>query len=376
MARQKVLAVRVGTGGVKGSVVLKDTTGTPVNAITATLKYEGTRALGYIIRDVLGDAASREMLITEDGAILEKIRFAVSSSGEVDSLIEAASSSIYVDLVKSVGYAGTGKLALVASGTFTGGTNPTVTTEAYSNGFALLETKKWDCVAVNTNDTAVHAVLSGFVNRMYLLGRMGFAVIGEPSSVVYETRLANALAYNDYNTIYVGMGYKNSAGDSIEGWKAAALIAGLVAAIPSTQSITHVVISDAVSLVETLTDTQYKNAKKNGMIALSTSPEDKIWIDAGITTLTIPSGEDDKGWQKIKRVKIRFEMMTRIDNAIAPLSGQVDSTDDGKTTVIQVAQGILNEMVAETKLYSGASVELINDSTADPDSAYFKISGR
>ncbi|MBC3798028.1 phage tail sheath subtilisin-like domain-containing protein [Acetobacterium tundrae] len=369
----KILAVRIGTGGTKGSVILKDTTATPVNAITATLKYEGDRALGYIIRDVLGDTASRELIITESGTILEKITFAVSTTGEVDSLIAAAAKSIYVDLAKVDGYAGTGKLALVASGTFTGGVNPTVTTESYSNGFSLLETKNWDCVVVDTNDTAVHAILSGFVNRMYLLGRMGFAVIGEPSSVLYDTRLTHAVAYNDYNTIYVGMGYINAAGEKIEGWKAAANIAGLVAGIPSKKSITHTVIADAVSLIETLTDTQYQNAVRNGMIAFSVSSDDQVWVDSGITTLTVPSGEDDKGWEKIKRVKIRFEMMTRISNKTEKLSGQVDGTDDGKTTVIQIAQGVLNDMVAEKKLASGAKIELVTDSSADPDSAYFNI---
>lgn len=369
----KVFSVRIGTGGTKGSATLKDTTATPASAITATLKYEGTRELGYIIRDVLGDPNTREFVITEDGVILEKIKFAVSAGGEVEALIAASAESNYATMAKVGAYAGTGKLALVASGTFAGGANPTVTTESYSNGFALLETKAWDCAIVDTNDVAVHAVLSGFVNRMYLLGRMGFAVVGEPSTVAYATRLEHALAYNDYNTIYVGMGYVNNSNENVEGWEAAALIAGLVASTPSSKSITHTVIIDAKMLIETLTDAQYQAAVKSGMIAFSVSSEDKVRVDDGITTLTNPSGEDDKGWQKIKRVKIRFEMMTRISNATDPLTGQLDGTDDGKTTVLQTAQGVLNDMIAEGKLAGGATIELVEDSTADPDSAYFNI---
>lgn len=370
---KKVLAVRVGAGGTKASVILKDTTATPANAITATLKYEGTRELGFIVRDILGDAALREFVVTEAGVIIEKIRFAVSAGGEVDALIAASATSKYVTMTKIGAYAGTGKLALVASGTFTGGANPTVTTESYSIGFGLLETKRWDDIVVDTNDTAVHAVLSGFVNRIYQLGKMAFAVVGEPSTVLYDVRCDHAKTYNDYNTIYVGMGYYNAAAEKVEGWKAAAYIAGLVASTSTKKSITHVVIPDAVSLIETLTDTQYQTAVSSGMIALSTSPDDKIWVDAGITTLTEPTGEDDKGWQKIKRVKIRFEMMTRISDKVEPLAGQVDATTDGKTTTIQAAQGVLNDMVAEKKLATGAIIELVEDPTADPDSAYFKI---
>lgn len=370
----RILAVRIGSGGVKGSASLKDTAGTPANAITATLKYEGTRALGYIIREMLGDPNYRELVITEDGVILEKVTFPASADGEVDALIAAVSVSNYVDLAKVDGYVGTGKLALVASGTFAGGTNPTLTNESYANGLALLETKRWDCIIADTNDVAVHAIMAGFVNRMYLLGRMGFAVVGEPSTSSFDTRCAHAAAYNDYNVIYVGMGYKNTAGEKIEGWKAAAYIAGLVAGTTSDKGITHAVIPNAKTLIEEVTDAQYQKSIKSGMITFSTSSDDKVWVESGITTLINPSGEDDPGWKKIKRTRIRFEMMMRISDVTEPLVGRVAANDDGRATIIQAAQGVLNDMVSEAKLNSGAVIELVKGSSADPDSAYFNIS--
>lgn len=371
----KVLAVRIGSGGTKGTALLKDTSGTPLDAITVTAKHEGDRAFGFIIRDVLGDAASREFALTEDGVIIEKLTFAVSADDEVDALIAASANSNFIAMEKKSGYAGTGKLALVASGTITPGTNPTVTTQGYSDGMGAIESRAWNCVIVDTDDTAVHAVTSGFVNRMFLLGKMGFATIGEPSTVAFATRCDHAKAYNDFNTIYVGMGYTDAAGEKYEGWKSAAYIAGMVAGIPSNKSITHKVIQGAVTPTEVVTYSQYEAAIKSGMIALSMSPSGQVWVDSGITTLVTPSGDDDQGWSKIKRCKIRFEIMTRISDTVEPLSGNIDNDDDGKATVLQMAQGVINEMIAEKKLYAGATIEIdkVANATADPDSSYFVI---
>lgn len=368
-----IKAVRAGTGGTKGNCKLKDSTEGALDAITITLKYEGNRALHYAVRENLSDSGYREFVIIENGTILESLTFSASDSGEVDALIEASANSAYVDMTKMASYSGTGKLVLVADAEFIAGNNPTVTNQSYSDALAVLESHKWNVAIVDTNDTSVHAILSGFVNRMYALGKMGFCVMGEPSTVEFATRCDHARAYNDYNTVYIGSGYLDSKGQKVEGFEIAAYLGGLIASIPSNRSITHSTISGAVNLVEYLTNSQYEKAVQSGMIALSLSSNGQVWIESGITTLVNPANNDDAGWKKIKRCKVRFELMSRISDSVDPLIGQINNNADGKAQIVVIGQGVLNTMIQEGKLLEGASIAYVEDASADADSAYFEI---
>ena len=59
------------------------------------------------------------------------------------------------------------------------------------------------------------------------------------------------------------------------------MIAGLIAATPANQAVTHMVITRYVDLVEPLTNTQIIKAELKGCLVLSKSTEDEVWIDAG-----------------------------------------------------------------------------------------------
>lgn len=363
--------VRLGSGGTKGTTKLKDTTaGTALDAIAMTLKYEGDRAFRYILRTALGDSTTKELIVYEGTTLVEKITF-LSGGNEVDALIEAGKGSQFFDFVKETGYAGTNLLANVTESVFPAGTNPVITNTDYSNAFTLLEAHRFNALAVDTNDVAVHALVASYINRVYLTGKMAFGVIGEPTSVSYSDRMAHAKAFNNYKMVYVGHIVTDATGKKFEGYIAAARIAGMVAAYPANQSITRKSFVGAVDIPEKLTDTQYTQALKAGMIVFSQSSSGTIWIEQGITTLVDPQGEDDAGWKKIRRVKTRFELMTRASDTVDPLIGNVDNNPDGRATVLQALQGLLNNMVAERKLLPGALVKIDKNNPPAGDSAWF-----
>ena len=54
--------VRVGTGGTKATITLKDDATTAVEAVTLTAKYVGTRAFTVSIRDSLTNTSKRDHL--------------------------------------------------------------------------------------------------------------------------------------------------------------------------------------------------------------------------------------------------------------------------------------------------------------------------
>ena len=371
-----VLAVRLGTGGTNGSLTLKDTTAeTALDAIDLTTKYPGTRAFKVTVREKLGDSATRQFLVTEDSTVRETIEFPVSTNGEVDALIDAINStSAYFTAEKEASYEGTGKVALIAEQAITVGTDPVVNNESYSTAFNLLEPYRFNTICVDTTDVSVHALLAAYVDRVYLNGKLEiFGVVAEDTSVEFDTRASHAKAYNDYNMLYVGGGWKDIQGNKYQGYMAGARFAGMVAAVASNTSLTHTAIDLAVEPLEKLTNSQYQTATQSGMIVFSTSADGIVWIENAITTLVVPDAGDDEGWKKIKRAKIRKELMTRISDTVEPVIGKINNDTDGQSNVITLAKSVCKSMADEKKITNDYVVELDANNPPQGDTAYFVV---
>ena len=63
-----------------------------------------------------------------------------------------------------------------------------------------------------------------------------------------------------------------------------------------------------------------------------------------------PDKNQDDGWKKIKRVKVRHETFYRLDKQMEKLIGKVNCDSDGIANVIQQGQMVLDEMAKERKL--------------------------
>jgi hypothetical protein len=371
---QEVFALRVGSGGTAGTYAIMDTASTAANVITLTLKYPGSRSLTITIRPTAADANTGELIIYDGTTQLEQLTFDMTSGvDQVTSLMDAyaATPSAYYTLAKLED--STAALATVTQAQITAGTDPTVDGAAYTAAFGVLEAYHWNVLCIDTDDVAIHALVQAYIDRIFDEGNFGMACIGEPTSVAFTDRLSHAKAFNDYKIVYVGNGWIDSTGVTHEGYLAAAYIAGLIASTPSNQSITHLAITGAVELSELLTNAQYVSAIQGGMLTLSTSAANTVWVEQGINTLVLPGGNDDQGWKKIKRVKVRFELMQRCDDTIEPLTGRINNDADGRANIIQLIQSVENAMIAEGKLLPGATVELDPDNTPEGDSAWFII---
>ncbi len=366
---KKVYCVCLGSGGTKSSIKLLDTAGT--EAVTMTAKWEGNRQLSYLIRKVLGDENTKEMLVLEGTLELERITF-LTGEKEIENFLQAAKQSNYFIFSKTETDAA--ELAEVGQTDFTAGTNPSITNQNYSNAFTLLEPYLFNTICIDTESVAVHTLLTAYIQKIYQNGTiLPFAVIAESTSVPFETRLAHARAINSYNVIYVGGGAVDTLGQPLEGTRAAARIAGMVASTPSNQSLTHKVVSGMTDVLEMLTNSQYEQTIDAGMLTFSTSSAGNVWIESAITTLNMPQGEDDEGWKKIKRTKIRKELMNRASATVEPLIGNINNDDDGRATVLIAIGKLLQLMFVEGKLLEGGSIEVDKDNLPEGDSAWFNI---
>ena len=362
-----VYTYRLGTGGKKATKEI-------ATGVTVTAKYPGTMPISVAVQEKLGDSTKKQFLVYTGSTLVETFEFAADTKAEGANLAEAAKNSKYVEVT---GTAATIAVLAVASGALEGGENPTVANSDYSAAFAAFEPYYYNTIALDVDDDenmTLSLLLQAYLDNAYKLGKLGIAVVGEKSSVTFENRLAHSKAFNDAKVVYLGGGYM-AGSESKDGVMAICYTAGLIAATPSNQGITHTVITGATDLCESLTYSQYEAAIDAGMLMLSMSPDGSIWYDTGITTLiNIDEATEDEGWKKIRRVKVRFEMIDRLDRALAPKVGKVSADSDGIADIIQAGQRILDAMAnSEGKLQPGAT---FTEDPANPyngDSAWFII---
>ena len=360
-----VFTYRLGTGGKQASLT--------ADGLTVTAKYPGTMAISVAVQQKLGDPTRKQFLVFVGTTQMEVWEFAADTKAEGANLIAATAESKYVTVS---GEAATVAVLPVASGALTGGENPTVTNEDYSKAFAALESSYYNCIALDVDDDeemTLSLLMQEYLNNAYQYGKLGMAVVGEKTTVPFEKRLEHATRFNDAKVVYLGGGYMVG-NENKDGVLAICRLAGEIAKTPSNQGITHAVIDEATDLCETLTFAQYTAAIASGALMLSKSSEGAIWYDSGINTLTNPEpGTQDKGWKKIKRVKTRFELIDRLDRALNPKVGRVSADSDGIADIIQTGQRVLDAMVTERKLMTGARFFEDTENPHDGDSAYFII---
>ncbi|MEH2941924.1 hypothetical protein VSQ32_03400 [Lachnospiraceae bacterium KK002] len=193
-----VLACRIGNGGTPATVALHDTEGT--EAVVISVNYPGDKDFSVSVREKLSDSTRKECLIYSGTREFEKLEFA-AGEGEAERLVSAlnAMEHFHGELKEGKEKA---LLAAVSQEPFAGGSNPQVTAEDYSNGFAQTEAWEFNTICVDTEDQEIHLLLAAFVNRMFEEGLPVQAVVAENHTVPLETRQNHAAAFNNEKMNY------------------------------------------------------------------------------------------------------------------------------------------------------------------------------
>lgn len=366
---REIKAVRAGSDGAQASVTLKGKVlESEEDAIRLVARYPGSRALTVSVQMSLENELLKELTIYDGTRVVEKVTW-VKSDNDVVGLEYALRNSAYVktSVVNKLC-----SVSEVQQRALEGGASPTVVAADFDKAFAALEATQFNVLCVDTNETAVHALVASFMKRANDSGIMAMAVVGEPTSVELETRMKNAAAFNSPNMVYVLNGFKIG-DEEYAGFNAAAVVAGLIAYLPSSDSVTHKTIPGASEIVGPLTNTQIISCLQSGAIVFTVSATGSVWIEQGINTLTVLSADQDAGWKKIRRTKCRYELIQRILENTEGIIGNVGNDSNGRQTFIAIANGVINQMIAENKLVSGTVTEDPSN-PAKGDSAWFIIS--
>lgn len=369
---QTVHIKRLGIGGIQGKLDLSDTSSTALVEVMAV--YPGTRKVSVSIQEKLGDSTKKVFTVYDGAAEMEVYEFDTDATNETANLLKAVNASDYVVLTHKAD--GVFAPLAVAGGELLGGMDPTVTNADYATAWEALEQYFYNTTALDVDDdtnlTLSH-MLQEHTGEVFQGGKMSMCVVGEKTGVNFKTRVAHAKSFDSKLTVYLGNGYKNAQGKEIDGMLAICTAAGNIASTPASQSIVHLKPYGAVDTMESLSYDQYVEAIEAGMLLISKDSEGNVWYDSGVNTLNTLAENEDLGWKKIRRVKTRLEIMDRLDRAISPRVGRLNTDNDGVAEVIQTGQGVLNDMVNELKLAAGATIYEDTENPRTTDSAWFAI---
>ena len=375
---ERVLALRVGdtSEGVVATRTMVDTTGSPVNVVRIDAVHKGTRGNTFklTIANSLTLAGKRELRVYEDTTLLETFIF-TGGATEPANLIAAvaAGSGLWITAVSLA--AGNGIMAAVSAVSMASGADPSVVAGDYTNALSVIESERWGILATDSEDDAIHATIGAFVDRVVDEGKRVIGVVGEPTSVSLSDRKTNAAVLNSENVSYVGNGFVDSNEEELEGYLAVARYAGMIAGTPLRESTTNSVVLGATAVVNAtgeLTNSELEECLQAGMVVFALNTNQKPKVLSGINTLTSLDANQDVGWKKERRVRIRYDLMNRIDVAWEPLLGKVGNTDKGQDTLMVRARGVVLDMVREDLLFPESYVELDPDNPSTADTIYVR----
>lgn len=367
----ELILVRVGTGGTKATLTIKNDVSSPEDAVKFTAKYVGSRAFTLSIRDSISDDTKREAIIYDGTAEFEKVSF-TKGDGEVEGIVAAFADSKNFDVAKA-STSVTGALATVTQVAFTAGTDPTATTTDYSTALAVAEQYEQNVICVDSNEYTVIALVTAYCQRMFNAGKNVMGVVGEAKATDLTTRMQHAAACNAANMVYVLNGnVEHGTYGTIDGYQTAAKIGGMIASGSSKYSLTHTVLSSITALNEILTEGNINAGEESGCLVLSLNAKRQVWIDSAITTLVTLAANQDSGWKKIRRTKTRFELLTRANQTVDEIVGKVDNDSAGRIAIKDMILTVGIAMIGEGKIQY-CSVEEDAAHPADGDSCWFTI---
>ncbi len=246
--------VRIGgDDGTAPTITLNDSEG--AEAVVITGAYVGDRAFTTTVRESLTNSKKRQLLIYDGTTVFLSVTFDKETGNldvnEATALVEAinANTSDFIaeNMAESSEYL---SLALVTQSAFTAGTQPTVTTDSYQAGLDVLEAYDWNCLAVDTEDTNVHEMIDAWLDEDYAAGQFPMACVSECAVddtrlgvVSLDERMAHAISYNNKMMCYVLNPAYSTTGVLYDGYRNAARIAGMIASVETTTSLTGAAVS-------------------------------------------------------------------------------------------------------------------------------------
>ena len=380
----QILAYRIeGTGAAKGTNFLKDTQGTPGNAIRIDGKYNGIRANNFFftVSANAADATKTDVSLYEGTGLLATWtnknvnRGATGHMADIAATINNDPNNFWITatVVGTDNSTTTSTPASVAGpGTqlASGSDGAAPVLADYTTAMAVLEASYFNVFhadVLDSNLVGITAQIKSWILGMRNYGRYVTWVTGSDTGESVATALTNITGLNAEYVSYVYPGAKqfNAAGQltTYRGAAFAAQVAGARASLNPGEGLTYRVLQNVIDLERRPTNSelvQLDNTGGMGMFFDGTN----FRIDKGNTTLvnltTAYPGKTLPASFKKASVINTVDSIANAVTASANLNyvGQIKNDEDGDKALVGVVRDFLKFMQGQRAIKAGFTVNL------------------
>lgn len=302
----KALLFRTNTGGAKATNALA------ANVLTVNAKYAGTTGNSISVVITANTPETDKYTVDVLFKLIKRESFVVSELADFDNI-----ESEWVDFVVAASPTST-NIPVTAGAALAGGTNGTVAS-TLTTYFNLVGGETWQCMAVNSTDSALQSTIVDFIKLMRdTRGKKCQAVVYNKPDIDYE------------GIISVDQGYVTET-DTVGTDLFPLFVASITAGANVNESNTAAVVDGAVSIINPVAEEDIDAALKTGRFLLTYRQDGAVCIEKDINTLHTFTA--DKGYAFSKNRVIRC--LDEIGNTTALVfnrnyCGKVDNDDIGR----------------------------------------------
>ena len=354
-----VEVVRCGVAGTgTASTVTLSGGGSPSIKVDASSVGTGGDLLFASVLGLPNPTQQRQFVVSRNFGeeVLEQFTYICpdpATTDEADVLLQAMANqggSAYVVVSK----AGPGLIDEYPATPLTGGTNPTINNQAYSDGLAALSGSAFEVCAIDGAEAALRNLFLATLDEWNLAGKLVLGISGCIPGTPLMTAQNEAIAINNPGMVYVYNGFKTRSpitgqgDDLVEGYEAFGREAGRHAALPLARQLTHAVVRDSYVTINEPPADEVGGALMSGLYCYTTAPNGSIWTEQGITSQTDFSKpppwavETDSGWSKSRLVLTRFRLINDILLALSPMIETTTNNAAGRASIIRQAQNVID----------------------------------
>lgn len=196
-----VVAIRQAVNtAAKASWTLQNTT--PANALTLTARYPGTRANALRVTVQVATAGGKELLITENGNVVE--RFALPATDVTALAAEITAKSKWVTATSTITGVTLNNVSAIAP-TVAGTDGATLTGTEWTTTMAQLDRVDWDVLApYGLTDSTIRASLRAWRLDRVSRGLQGVIFVGGGAAESLATAQSRSTALNDPGFVNLG----------------------------------------------------------------------------------------------------------------------------------------------------------------------------
>lgn len=328
----KLLAYRVDSGGAKADATLGE--------LTATALHPGTR----------GNALSVAVLAAD--TLFDIVTYLDDT--EVDRQ-RVATIAALVDN-DWVTFSGTGDLAATVATDLEGGTNGTSNLAAYQEYMELMKTYDWQVMGFPVEVSGLPAAAEAYIRVMReTLGKKVQAVVYNDAAD-YEGIISTKQGYS-------------TATETISATQFVAWATGASAGASIAASNTYAEITDAIDIVNPLSDAEIEAALAQGFMVISRRTDGVIVIEQDINTLITFDDDKSEVWRKNRFIRTGDEIANSVTRLFEnQFIGKISNNAAGRDLFRQALVKYLNTVQAADAIQNFDAAEITVAAGTDADS--------